>query len=186
MMLTTLKASPGPETTAYYDWALVDIGDPARASGVYNVPKTTKFGIRSLTMPPSRGIDDPESFPITVMSSEGPKNGTISFLPSRLLLSPGRAFVNTYMIKLYEPYCEIVSCQVAWPVLTVAVITHGDFGSWVVNRNSGQVYGHLVAADVLGGGHVVPLLDTIDDIKERLGATSVVFPDSNRVTSIAA
>ncbi|KAK7973435.1 hypothetical protein PG988_007569 [Apiospora saccharicola] len=106
MMLTALKASPGPETTAYYDWALVDIGDLARTSGVYNVPKTTDFRVRSLMIPPSRAIDDPEGSPITLMSSEGPKNGTISFLPSRLLLRPGRAFVNTYMIKLYESHCK--------------------------------------------------------------------------------
>ncbi|KAK6856329.1 hypothetical protein PG995_006516 [Apiospora arundinis] len=143
MILTALKANPGPEITTYFDWALVDIGDAARTSGVFNVPKTVGFQVRSLLIPPNRNIDKREGSPITLMSSEGPKAGTISFLPSRLIISPGRTFIDTYMIQL-----------------------------------SGLVYGHLVATDIIGSGHVVPLLDTIDDIKERLRASSVRFPDS--------
>ncbi|KAK8070419.1 hypothetical protein PG997_010622 [Apiospora hydei] len=162
VMLTALKAIPGPDTTAYYDWALVDIGDLARNSGVYNVPKTTGLrGVSSLMMPSSRRLESHEDSPVTLMSSEGPKDGTISFVPLRLLLSPGRTFIDTYMIKMYDPH----------------VITHGDSGSWVINTKSGLVYGHLVATDVLGGGHVIPLLDTIDDMKDRLGATSVELAD---------
>ncbi|KAK8109455.1 hypothetical protein PG999_007592 [Apiospora kogelbergensis] len=162
MMLTALKAIPGSKSGAYLDWALACFEDSAPTSGVFNLPKKTEVRARSLKIPPNRDFDKQEDFPITLMSSEGPKPGSISFLPSRFVLSPGRSFVDTYMIQLHQPH----------------VITHGDSGSWVMNENSGLIYGHLVATDIFGGGYVVPFLDAIDDIKERLGASSVMLPGS--------
>lgn len=38
-----------------------------------------------------------------------------------------------------------------------------------------HVYGHLVAADIFGDGYVVPLLDSLNDIKQCLDATEVVL-----------
>jgi hypothetical protein len=55
----------------------------------------------------------------------------------------------------------------------------GDSGGWVVDEISHEVYGHLIAADLFGDGYVVPLLDSLEDIKERLGAQLVDFPPSN-------
>lgn len=61
-------------------------------------------------------------------------------------------------------------------MMIIAVFSLGDSGSWVINSETGHVYGHLVAADELGGGHVVPILDTLKDIKRRLNAAEVALP----------
>ena len=52
-------------------------------------------------------------------------------------------------------------------------IQRGDSGGWVVEYLTLNVYGHLVASDVLGDGYVIPLLDTLEDIRERTHAQEV-------------
>jgi hypothetical protein len=52
-------------------------------------------------------------------------------------------------------------------------IQRGDSGGWVVEYLTLEVYGHLVASDVLRDGYVIPLLDTLEDIRERTHAQEV-------------
>lgn len=52
----------------------------------------------------------------------------------------------------------------------------GDCGSWVVDDQTYEVYGHVVASDVLGEAYVVPLHATLQDIATRLAARSVSLP----------
>lgn len=52
----------------------------------------------------------------------------------------------------------------------------GDFGAWVAHYAYQEVYGHVVATDIFGDAYVIPLVDTFDDIKECMGATSVELP----------
>jgi hypothetical protein len=51
-----------------------------------------------------------------------------------------------------------------------------------------QVYGHLIAADMFGDGYVVPLLDSVDDMKRCLVATQIVLEsyDEQEQESISA
>ena len=52
----------------------------------------------------------------------------------------------------------------------------GDCGSWVVDDQTYEVYGHVVASDVLGEAYVVPLHATLQDIATRLAARSASLP----------
>ncbi|RSL52213.1 hypothetical protein CEP54_010998 [Fusarium duplospermum] len=52
-------------------------------------------------------------------------------------------------------------------------IQHGDSGSWVVNEETLEVYGYVVAADSFGGGHVIPLCAAFQSIVASLGLNSV-------------
>ena len=52
----------------------------------------------------------------------------------------------------------------------------GDCGSWVVDHETNEVYGYVVASDVLGEIYVVPLHATLHDITNRLAARSASLP----------
>lgn len=41
-----------------------------------------------------------------------------------------------------------------------------------------EVYGHLVATDVFGNGYVIPIHETLEDIKRRLDVESVTLLSS--------
>ena len=58
----------------------------------------------------------------------------------------------------------------------------GDSGSWVVDEESNEVYGHLVASDALGEAYVVPFDQTLLDIKHCLGAESVCLPSRSDIS----
>lgn len=53
----------------------------------------------------------------------------------------------------------------------------------MLDLNSGQLYGHLIALDVLGDGYVVPSLATLHDICGTLGAVSASWASPEDVLS---
>ncbi|RYP82364.1 hypothetical protein DL769_001689 [Monosporascus sp. CRB-8-3] len=158
-----------------FDWALIEMTDykPNRLrprsrtedEGSHAVASTTG----DLVMPPplSDYIGMKKSV-VVISGSEGPKRGHISALPSRLLLHPGRKFVNSLVVHL-EDNKRIVD---------------GDSGSWVVNERSLQVYGHVVATDAFGGGYIMPLDETFRDIKNRLSVASVELASMVDIVSV--
>lgn len=52
----------------------------------------------------------------------------------------------------------------------------GDSGAWIADDITNELYGHVVADDVFGRGYVVPIHDSLEDIKNRLGVDSVLLP----------
>ncbi|KAJ4854854.1 uncharacterized protein T069G_10412 [Trichoderma breve] len=149
------------EPEAYYDWALIDMisykpnlirprkmsHDETQEGGVFN------FQDHELVMPvlPSSGYGKRQPV-VLVSGSEGLKWGSLSALPSRLLLGPGRGFVDTLILNL-DGNKQILD---------------GDSGSWVVNETTLEVYGYVVAADAFGGGYVIPLAEAFRNIANTL------------------
>ncbi|QPC77962.1 hypothetical protein HYE68_008714 [Fusarium pseudograminearum] len=78
----------------------------------------------------------------------GVKEATISIGFSQILLQPGTQFVRAYTVE-HSQNGDIVP---------------GDSGSWVVDASTMEVYGHLVATDMLSSSYVIPLVDIIEDI----------------------
>ncbi|RYP04108.1 hypothetical protein DL765_010307 [Monosporascus sp. GIB2] len=141
-----------------FDWALVEMTSykPNRLRPRSRTKDGGSHAVAStsgdLVMPPPLSDYIGVKKSVVIMSgSEGPKRGHISALPSRLLLRPGRKFVNSLVVNLEED----------------KRIVDGDSGSWVVNEKTLQVYGHVVATDAFGGGHIMPLDETFRDIKEN-------------------
>lgn len=65
----------------------------------------------------------------------------------------------------------------------------GDSGSWVVDPQNGSVYGHVVAIDIFGEAHVVPMNEILEEISEELQASHASLPsaqDIAAITSLAA
>lgn len=57
----------------------------------------------------------------------------------------------------------------------------GDCGSWVVDAETKEVFGHVVAVDVLREAYVIPLDELFLDIKRVLGANTVRLPTRREV-----
>ncbi|RYP64897.1 hypothetical protein DL770_009105 [Monosporascus sp. CRB-9-2] len=158
-----------------FDWALVEMTNykPNRLRPRSRTKDEGSHAVVStsgdLVMPPplSDYIGIKKSV-VVISGSEGPKKGHISALPSRLLLHPGRKFVNSLVVNL-EDNKRIVD---------------GDSGSWVVNERTLQVYGHVVATDVFGGGYIMPLDETFRDIKNCLSVTSVELASVVDIASV--
>ncbi|KAK5989223.1 hypothetical protein PT974_10725 [Cladobotryum mycophilum] len=81
-----------------------------------------------------------------------------------MLLGPGQAFVDSFLLT---PDGD--------------TITDGDSGSWVVDPETGNVYGHVVATDPFGDAYVIPFDNLLDDIRRCLNATSVKLPEGSFV-----
>ncbi|KAK7992030.1 hypothetical protein PG988_000824 [Apiospora saccharicola] len=161
--------SPDEGPIRNLDWALIDMNNYA-PNRLPSPSKTISLPTLDLkAQSPSEERDKKgKSIRATIISgSEGSKTGTISGLPSRLLLSPGTGFVDAMIINL-DKHKEVVD---------------GDSGSWVVNEETLELYGHVVAADAFGGGYIIPITDTMSDIRRYLNATSVSLPSVTDIVS---
>ncbi|KAF3064579.1 hypothetical protein GL218_01954 [Daldinia childiae] len=144
-----------PQPRKYYDWALFK----TKICKMNRVPADISVDILDVSQkrPGATGTRD-----VLVLSgSAGCKKGSLLGEPGRILLGDGEQFVDAFMITLiYEPG-----------------ILDGDSGSWVIDAESFEVYGQLVASDVLGGAYVIPMSDILGDIKRKFGAKSVELPN---------
>ncbi|KAH7268505.1 hypothetical protein B0J15DRAFT_486757 [Fusarium solani] len=164
--LHTRIATPntmGEDAGRYYDWALIEMEQhkpnrirPRKLSNGETQGKDVRSG--DLLMPVKSPCSNGKRQSVTLLSgSEGLKRGSLSPLPSRLLIGPGNVFVDTLVLNLDHDQ----------------QIQDGDSGSWVVNEGTLEVYGYVVAADSFGGGHVISLLDAFKSIGASLGLRSV-------------
>ncbi|KJZ68445.1 hypothetical protein HIM_12170 [Hirsutella minnesotensis 3608] len=156
------------ESKGYYDWALIDMlsyrpnriqprqpsSSPAWDDGSL-YPRDLVMGVLSSSTHQRHSVH-------LLTASEGPKRGFLSTLPSKVLLAPGRAFVNTFVVTLED------NKQIA----------DGDSGSWVVNEETLEVYGYVVASDFFGGGYIISMAEAFEDIKANLGLISVLLASS--------
>jgi hypothetical protein len=61
-------------------------------------------------------------------------------------------------------------------------VIDGDCGSLIVNQETLEVYGHVVASNPLGEAYVVPLRNTFHQIRDALGAKEVSLPSPGPLT----
>ncbi|KAL6811630.1 hypothetical protein J3E69DRAFT_350045 [Trichoderma sp. SZMC 28015] len=156
------------EPEAYYGWALIDMisykpnlirpwkmsHDEAQEGGVFS------SGDHELVISASPSSSYGKGQPVVLVSgSEGLKRGSLSALPSRLLLGPGKEFVDALILNLDNN----------------KQILEGDSGSWVVNETTLEVYGYVVAADAFGVGYIIPLAEAFQDITDKLGCQCVTL-----------
>jgi hypothetical protein len=62
----------------------------------------------------------------------------------------------------------------------------GDCGSWVVDKITYEVYGHLIASDGFREAYIVPLHSTLSNMKNQLEAKDVCLPSQQEVVAWSA
>ncbi|CAM1510077.1 Fc.00g004120.m01.CDS01 [Cosmosporella sp. VM-42] len=146
------------EATRCYDWALFSPVKSGDGTSQY-MNKLVSDARATIALSERRpGMTGNRS--VSIMAGESVKKGHLLSSPGRIIIEPGQDFIDTYVITIDE---ETGICD-------------GDSGSWVVDTETFELYGHLVASDIFGSGYVVPMSDVFSDIKDRLGAQSVELP----------
>ncbi|KAL7780928.1 hypothetical protein V8C43DRAFT_320239 [Trichoderma afarasin] len=141
----------------YLDWALIEI-DASKHQPNYHPSLKSKN--LELTAAQKRLTPAPLGQPaIMIGGSQGCIPGTLSSLPARLMLGHGQSFVDVYTLCLQDH--------------TVCI---GDSGSWVIDPLTYEVFGHIVATDMLGDAYVIPLQSIFEDIRAWHDTQSVDLP----------
>jgi hypothetical protein len=145
---SVLTSTNGPRPGL--DYALIETTLPDFQT--FNQFHSTKLSSQHLPYPEriafTRPEPDTEVFAAT--ASKGAVEGTISGTPT---------FMQTPSSN---------SIQELWTVRLFGSLENGDCGSWVVSRESGDVYGHIVAGSPESGvAYVVPAHQVYADVKAR-------------------
>ncbi|KAF3057495.1 Protein PNG1 [Trichoderma lentiforme] len=141
----------------YLDWALIEI-DAAKHQPNYHPSLKSK----NLELSAAQKRLNPASLgqpAIMIGGSQGCIPGILSSLPARLMLGHGQSFVDAYTLSLQDHNVCI-----------------GDSGSWVIDPLTYEVFGHIVATDMLGDAYVIPLQSIFEDIRTWHDAQSVNLP----------
>ena len=68
--------------------------------------------------------------------------------------------------------------------MDVIVLCAGDCGSWVVDDETFEVYGHVVASDAFGEAFIIPLDAIFQDMKTQLEVESVSLPAETDINEV--
>ncbi|KAM7210261.1 hypothetical protein V8F06_014355 [Rhypophila decipiens] len=101
-----------------------------------------------------------QTTPVVVITSRGLQAGTLAANGSSMVSAIGVNFVSVFDF-IPNPNSELIP---------------GDSGSWVVKKETGEVYGHVVSVDSFGEAYIMPIQGTLDEIKSHLHDDSVVLP----------
>ncbi|CAI6331987.1 unnamed protein product [Periconia digitata] len=106
--------------------------------------------------------------PVAAITSRGLQHGILTSNGSSLTMFPGGKFLETFD---FLPFSG-------------STFLPGDSGSWVVNKTTGEVYGHVVSIDTFGEASVIPMQSTLLDIKFHLRAYEVRFPSKEEISAL--
>ena len=158
-----------------FDWSLIDIGsllDPT--SQLLGEARNN----RQVRCYKGKGLECDRPV-MAFCGMSGQKKGMLSATMSYLAIAPSEKFVKTYNLTLTDGTGEPLtpkSRHSANFVSPETVLQDGDCGSWVVDTETDEVYGHVVAADDFGEAQVIPLNETLQDMRLQLSAASVTIP----------
>lgn len=155
----TSDPTSGPDL----DWALIDFDKTAlqSQSNTFTFPGSdtqVSRELRALACEPT--VDDPDRDVVLVSGSGRIKPGKIATAASYLNMGLSKECTETYTLTLRHG----------------SMLDPGDCGSWVVDRETCEIYGHVVAVDALEEAYIIPLNATLRDIQKSLAAKSVSLP----------
>ncbi|KAH7121744.1 hypothetical protein B0J13DRAFT_648496 [Dactylonectria estremocensis] len=142
-------AGKSAEESKYYDWALFEL--VRQQDFLMNKLPT---GVDAIIQPSSLVPGYTGTRSVYMISGHDVRLGSLSSSPGRIICGPSQGFVNAYAVTIDS----------------ASGICDGDSGSWVVDAETLELYGHLVASDIFNSGYVMPVSDVFSDIKQQLGA----------------
>ncbi|KAI1009864.1 hypothetical protein LB504_003152 [Fusarium proliferatum] len=151
--------SPAP----YLDWAFVDLND---SSANFQLPNTITLDSMSNPVLLREVSKQPLSHTTLVYMISG-INGT----------RKGCLFSG---LSELGPLQDRSPCR-AWKMILDfgQGLEPGECGSIVVDQKTFDIYGHVIGSNIIGDVFVVPLSDTIEQIRVAFNATIVTLPSQN-------
>ncbi|KAI1125953.1 hypothetical protein F5Y10DRAFT_222105 [Nemania abortiva] len=157
----------------FLDWALIRLHPDLHLPNRIDKSKIT-FGKKEaskelLDIVEASAESHPGEMEVILMSGNGYKPATLKRLSASYLVSPGTQFVKTLTLSPKQGFD----------------LKTGDSGSWVVESNEGQVYGHLVASVANGDGLIIPIHTTLEGMKELTGASAIRLPTAEDIRNLS-
>ena len=167
-----------------HDWALFEMRS-GKPNVLHTLDSSEPDEAKPLIIAARPSFGDNSWDPVIMIGSLGLKTGRLSNLPGAIMRGNSKSFVKTYMLEIDEGYGK--SSNWLCPLHNVptdhfAEVCEGDSGAWVVYQAGLQVYGHVVATDILGDAYVMPAVDTLDEIRDCMGAKFVRLPRVGDIT----
>jgi hypothetical protein len=107
--------------------------------------------------------------------------GTLTSEQTYVAIYPGQQFVKAYLVEVEEGGTLKAHDTLRFPCtrLILLEILDGDSGAWVIDRNTNEVYGHVIATDPFGDAYIIPFFELMEDMKKQLNAQQITFPFSD-------
>ncbi|KAK6538883.1 hypothetical protein TWF694_010441 [Orbilia ellipsospora] len=152
--------------TAGLDWALVEVDRGWPMMNTVKIREDTKkvYQHRANINQIYKVQDGPVSNRAVIYQPGGESSylhGNICTYASYVQQSPSQHETRVYSMRCKTELDRVKS---------------GDCGSWVIDAETGSVYGQIIAVDAFDEVYVVPLEDTIEEMKQLLGADEVCLP----------
>jgi hypothetical protein len=169
-------------STPYLDWALINFeGEYFERPNVFyseDNPTDPKFLTRLSATPETSGV------PVFMISGvSGTRKGVMLNGNSYVGGKFGENLCQTWNVILSGAACEFVHPgRESLADRTPPGVIDGDCGSLIVNQETLEVYGHVVASNPLGEAYVVPLRNIFRQIHDALGAKEVSLPNPGPLT----
>ncbi|KAI1423759.1 hypothetical protein F5Y12DRAFT_514886 [Xylaria sp. FL1777] len=157
--VTPTTANSSPYQGQFFDWALFKMEKPDDHTSEFQSRFVNKIGYHSLKIP-TTSAPTKQIRRVILGSRFHPRYGSLTPRLTTFLIAPGTEFINVYTVNLDDAHTR-----------------YGDSGTWVVDAETFEVYGHVIAKTSSGEVFVVPFLDCLEDIKKRLNAESVTLPE---------
>lgn len=144
------------------DWSLISIDQGMRLPNLTHNHDSSKSSELQPIYFSSASLSFSHCTPVTVATCRGPRKGTLETNKSFLFSTPGTEMMSTFDLKLDADNS----------------LKPGDSGSWVVDT-TGRLLGHVASIDAFGEAFVVPMSETLGDIREELNAAVVTLPSQD-------
>lgn len=93
--------------------------------------------------------------------------------------SHARRTTEVFVLRLDEESGAAEDLETDQMLEPTIFLDHGDSGSWVVDQNTGEVYGYVVASDLFQDTYVVPLHLALTDMQNTMVAAYCGLPSSS-------
>lgn len=164
-----------------YDWALFD----AARFGFENYMAEQD----SYTIAQEWDLPDVNTA-VVIRTSGGEVTGTLSSTTSGVLLNPDQGFLQVRTIMMDKgqlipvssiPFRRGTTCHVIQTVTYSwigSIITKGDSGAWVFQKEYLKIYGYIIATNGYDHAYMVLLHAAIEEMQATLHAVSITLPIS--------
>lgn len=118
--------------------------------------------------PPDQGRNEPrETSVLTLSAKSAPLTGRLMATPSFITSGASHQTQELWTVQLY------------------GILESGDCGMWVVDAQSRELYGHVVAGSPnTGVAYIIPAYQVFDDAKRHLGRINLPSPPSRVISSL--
>lgn len=110
-----------------------------------------------------------------------PREASVLALSTKSAPLAGRLMANSSFITSTAGH----AAQELWTVQLYGILEAGDCGMWVVDAQSRELYGHIVAGSPgTGMAYLIPAYQVFDDARRHLGRITLPSPPSRVISSL--